>query len=157
MKTHNPLRRVSLTCALWLLAMGAAFVATASPALSQELVAVVHESNPASSLSTDDVKRFYLGQTTNWSSGGIVALVVQPPSSASSKALFKRLLKMAPSRFKHMWQEKALSGQGVAPKKVGGSASALISKVSEKPKALGVLLKSEVPAEASGVKFIPIQ
>lgn len=128
-----------------------------SQAAAEDLVAVVHESNSVSSVSKDELKQYYLGQITNWGSGGVVSLVVQPPNASASKALFKQILKMAPSRFKHLWQEKSLSGQGVAPKKVGGSADAVISQVSGKPTALGVLLKSEAPAGASGVKLIPVQ
>lgn len=134
----------------------AGLVATSAVAQAQDLVAVVHEGNKTASMSKDKLKQLYLGQATQWDGGGTVTLIVQSPGAPASKALFKQLLKMAPSRFKHLWQEKELSGQGMAPKKAGGPGS-VISKVSAKKGAIGVLLKSEVPEGAAGVKILPVQ
>lgn len=118
-----------------------------------DLVLVLNAKNTASPDSSL-ARRMFFGESVFWSGNVPVRLVVRPADTPSGKEFFKAI-GMTPTRFKRLWQEKQLSGQGVAPETIA-AAQAVVARVAGDPGGLGVALAEEVPANAPGVRIIPL-
>jgi hypothetical protein len=135
-------------------ALLAALLAPApSRAGGEDLVLIVNAKNGESPDSAT-AKKLFLGDTVFWKGNVPVHVVVRPAGSPPGDAFF-RAIGVAPARFKRIWQEKELSGQGSAPETIDGAAG-VIAKVAADAGGLGVALASEVPAGAGGVRVIPL-
>jgi hypothetical protein len=128
-------------------------LATRSSSAGGDLVLVVHASNKENP-SMSEAKRLFLGDNTFWPGNVPVKLFVRPSDSPAADAFF-RAIQIAPARFKRLWQEKQLSGQGNAPENVA-AASALVAKVAADPGGVGFALSDEVPANPPGVRVIAL-
>jgi ABC-type phosphate transport system substrate-binding protein len=102
-----------------------------------------------------EVKKLFLGDTTFWSGNVPVKLFSRPTESPAAQAFF-RAIQVAPPRFKRMWQEKQLSGQGTPPETVADPA-ALIAKIAADPGGIGFALSDELPANPAGVRVITLK
>lgn len=145
-------RIVTLMLALSFLALGPSAIAQDG----EKVLVVVNAANDAKSVDPSAVKNFYLGTSTYWPNGQRVAVFQRGEDSAASKAFFSKVLKMAPSRFRHHWQTLELSGQGVAPENAGSAAS-IVSKVAGKSGGIGFILESEREAAAGNGKVRVIE
>ena len=118
-----------------------------------DLVLVVHANNKEDP-GVSEAKKLFLGDTSFWPGNIPVKLFVRPADSPASEAFF-RAIQIAPARFKRLWQEKQLSGQGNAPEQVG-AAAALLARVAADPGAVGFALSDELPAAPAGVRIIAL-
>jgi hypothetical protein len=118
-----------------------------------ELVLVLHAGNKENPDSSE-TRHFFLGETAFWPGNVPVKLFVRPGDSPAADAFF-RTIGIAPTRFKRLWQEKQLSGQGSSPETVA-AAAALISKVATDPGAIGFALSDELPSNPPGVRVVPL-
>lgn len=140
-------RIVTLLLAFSILVIGA-------PAVAQDgekVLVVVNASNDVKGVDAAMVKNFYLGSSSYWANGQRVAVFQRGEESPASKAFFSKVLKMAPSRFRHHWQTLELSGQGVAPENAG-TAAAIVGKVAGKAGGIGFILESERELAAANAK-----
>lgn len=142
----------------WLLALAALAVSLALPpsvgAAQDTLVAIVHPSNSVRAMSESEVRNIYLGRVTFWGNSLPVHAYMRPATSAAARA-FLRVLGMTPSRYRHHWQSRQLSGQGVAPSVVADLAE-LLTRIAGNRGAVGFALATEASA-SSTVKFVPIR
>lgn len=143
------------------LALALAFAAgvLARPATAQprpaRLVIVVHAENKIGRLARSDLRNLYLGLTTYWPGEIRVKPYNRVHDGATGKPFFRDVLGMTPARYRHTWQKRQLSGQGVEPEVVG-SATALVAKVAASTGAIGYMLESEAAAADSRVRLIPL-
>lgn len=147
-------RIVTLVFAAALLALGPFAVAQDA----EKVLVVVNSSNDVKTLDATTVKNFYMGTVTYWENGQRerVAVFQRTEDSAASKAFFSKVMRMAPSRFRHHWQTQELSGQGVAPENAG-SAAGTVAKVAAKAGGIGFILASEREAATSNAKVRVIE
>lgn len=149
--------RITTLCALAAAALlFLTLVPTPGAGQQASLVAIVHPSNRASSVSADQIKNIYLGRVTFWPGQVPVRAYSRPPESPAGRAFLRSVLGMTPTRFRRHWQSRQLSGQGVAPPVVGSIAS-LIERVSQDRGGIGYALSSEATTPGSGVRVVPVR
>lgn len=120
---------------------------------SAALTLIVHPSVELESIKAKDAKRYYIGSKQTWKAGERVVLFRLPDAAPASALLMDETLNMSAPRFHAQWQQKLLSGAGVAPNKVD-STEAMLQAVASTPGSLGYVLRSEVPEDGS-VRILP--
>lgn len=135
-----------------------ALVALVSPAPSRaggdDLVLILNAKNSASP-DLAAAKKLFLGEVGFWPGNLAVHGFVRPAGAPPGDA-FYRAIGVAPARFKRIWQEKELSGQGTGPEAIG-AAPGVVAKVAADPGGIGVALADEVAAGAAGVRLVPLR
>src|SRR4051812_16431971 len=101
-------RRRFLGCAA--VVLGVLLAQRPTRAGSNELVIVLNEKN-AETPDLAAAKKLFIGDTTFWRGNIAVHIPVRPADSAPGDA-FYHAISVAPARFKRLWQENQLSGQG---------------------------------------------
>jgi ABC-type phosphate transport system substrate-binding protein len=82
----------------------------------RELVVIVHKSSPATTLSSDEVKNYYLKKQGAWSDGSKVRPVQQ--SGDVRDGFVKRTLGMSTTDFERYWLQLKYSAAESPPKQV---------------------------------------
>jgi ABC-type phosphate transport system substrate-binding protein len=118
------------------------------------IVLVLNTTNGASP-DLAGAKKIFLGDVAFWPGNGAVRIFVRPSDSPAGDAFF-RAISVAPARFKRLWQEKQLSGQGTTPEIVV-AASALVAKIAADPGGIGYALADEIPEGTTGVRIVPLR
>jgi len=118
-----------------------------------ELVVIVNAKN-GQSPSLEETKRMFVGQTMYWPGNLPAHPITRPPESRAGEGFFKAI-QVSPSRFRRIWQEKQLSGQGQTPETLP-TGQAVVAKVAADPGAIGFAMSDEVPANGS-VKVLPLR
>jgi ABC-type phosphate transport system substrate-binding protein len=118
------------------------------------LVLVVNAKN-AKSLSVEEVKRIFLGETSYWLHNVPVKLILRPSDSPAGEN-FYRAIGVPPSRLKRIWQEKQLSGQGNAPDTIKAIGDVL-SKVAASPGGVSFAMSAEIPAKTPGIRVVSLK
>jgi ABC-type phosphate transport system substrate-binding protein len=148
------MRSLAPALALLLLAMSApATIAQTPPA---RLVIVVNAENKVSRIDKATLRNMYLGQTTFWVNDIRVKPYNRVHDGAIGKPFFRDVLGMTPARYRHTWQNKQLSGQGVEPEVVATAAN-IVAKVAASAGGIGYILESEAGAADSRVRLIPLE
>jgi len=117
------------------------------------LVLVVNAKN-AKSLSVDETKRLFLGETSFWSSNIPVKLILRPSDSPAGDN-FYRVISITPARLKRIWQERQLSGQGNTPETVA-AIQGVLTKVAASPGGISFAMSAEIPAKTQGIRVVPL-
>jgi len=113
---------------------------------------IVHPNNPATSLSTAQVTRLFLKQTTRWDHGGEVNPVDQLPASACRVSFSADVLERNVGAVESFWQQQIFSGRSAPPVKLG-SDEAVVDYVKNRVGAIGYVTRN---ASTSGVKVLTI-
>jgi ABC-type phosphate transport system substrate-binding protein len=93
----------------------ASSASSAPVALAPAYVVIVHPSNPTASLSTAEVAKMFLKQTSKWPNGWPVTPVDQVGSSKVREAFSERILARGVRSIKSFWKQQIYSGRGVPP------------------------------------------
>jgi hypothetical protein len=150
----GPFRRsVSLIADVVIVALLLALGARDSTA-EGELVMVVHANNKYDP-NTNEFKRLFVGDTMFWPGNVPVKLYVRPVETPAGNTFF-HTIHIAPPRFRRLWQEKQLSGQGTVPEIVV-IVWALVGKVASDPGAIGFAMADELPTNPPGVRILPLR
>lgn len=113
-------------------------------AANAEVVVVVHPSNPAGSMSAEQVADVFLGKST------ALAPVDLPESSAIRGEFYQKVTGKDAAQVKAVWTRLIFTGKATPPKEVGSSAD-VKKTVASDPKAIGYIEKS---AADSSVKVV---
>ena len=119
-----------------------------------ELVIVLHSKNTESP-SLSEVKRIFVGDTTFWPGNVSIHPIVRPADTPAGEAFF-HAIRITPSRFRRLWQERQLSGKGVAPETILPPA-AMLAKVATDVGAIAFATSDEIPSDAQGVRVLLIR
>ena len=133
--------------------LAALVVPVPSRAGGDDLVLILNAKNSASP-DLAAAKKLFLGETGFWAGNVPVHGFVRPAGAPPGDAFYKAI-GVAPARFKRIWQEKELSGQGTGPETIA-AAPGVIAKVAADPGGLGVALADEVGAGGAGVRLVPL-
>ncbi len=96
---------------------------------------IVHPSNPATTISRDQLRRAYLKKTTSWSDGTTIRPVDLPTKVSARDRFTREVVKKTPAQLRAYWNAQIFSGKGVPPPEAR-SASAAITYVLANPGAL---------------------
>ena len=117
------------------------------------LVVLVSSRAGSDSLSREEIRNIYFGKTTFWPNNTPVRAYNRPAGSPAGRKFFRSLLGMSSGAFREHWNERQLSGGGIAPATVT-SAESIVARVAGASGAIGYALESELPADVSGVRLI---
>ena len=136
--------------ALVVLLVGPGVAPSAAAQEPDPIAVVVHPSNPATGMTLDDLRRFYLGSVTIFDNGERVNLV----ESSDDRGRFYRVaLRMGEDRLQRHWVGRVFAGQAGRPPEAIRNPAQLIDYVARTPGAIGFV---RADAANSSVKVIPI-
>ncbi len=130
-------------------------LAAGSPLLAQERATyqvVVNRSNPASSLTKEQVSRFFLKSVRTWDNGQAVSPIDLPETSQLRQSFSRDILSRSTAAVVSYWQQLIYSGRDEAPPSVATDRDVL-AYVRLKPGAIGYVSST---ANLDGVKVISV-
>jgi len=123
------------------LAAGLALAPSRAVQAQEPIAVIVHPRNPLTTISLDELRRFYLGTSTTLPNREAVILL---ESSRVRERFYAAALQMNMDRVKRHWIGVVFSGEsGIPPKEVGGPAE-LLRFVATHEGAMAFLLAGDV-------------
>jgi ABC-type phosphate transport system substrate-binding protein len=114
---------------------------------------IVHSSNPATSLSREQVVRYFLKKATAWPSGKVVAPVDQEKDSATRAAFSQGVLHKSVAEVIAYWQQQIFSGRGVPPTEKRSDAE-VVAFVEGNEGAIGYVSASAAAGDAKTIRIV---
>ena len=137
------------------LLLGLALAASA-PAAAQEVVALVHPSNPAQSISVKQLRLLYGSYKRTWESGTPVHLLLPPPGDDGMKFLVSTVFRKQSEEDISRYYLQAIFEQKIASAPPQLSRSEALGAVRRDPGAI-VLLDAASVGDATGVRMLRIE
>jgi ABC-type phosphate transport system substrate-binding protein len=125
----------------WLLVTVLLWVAM--PVFADEMVVIVHPSNPLTEIAVNDVKKIYLGKMKFFPGGNKALPGDQKKGTKSRKFFYGGIIGKSEAKLKSYWSRLIFTGKGTPPKTVGDD-HALKTWVAERENAIGYIMRSEV-------------
>ncbi|MCF6336736.1 MAG: phosphate ABC transporter substrate-binding protein [Gammaproteobacteria bacterium] len=125
--------RFTILVVLWLASMAV---------YADDVVVVVHPSNPLMEISVDDVKKIYLGKKKFFPDGEKVIPGDQPKGTQSRKFFYGGIIGKSERKLKSYWSRLIFTGKGTPPKIIGFDR-VVKEWVASQPKAMGYIMRSE--------------
>jgi ABC-type phosphate transport system substrate-binding protein len=119
---------------------------------SQNIKIIVNKDNDISSISKDQLSRFFLKKSTKWDNGNKVTPVDLTTNSDARESFTKRIHGKSVSAINAYWQKKIFTGKGVPPVELQSDAE-IVEFVSSNPGAVGYV---SAGANTAAVKVINI-
>ena len=123
-----------------------------SSSFGEDVVVVVNDDVPNTSLDAESLQRIYLGKKTRWI-GGKKIVPVMLKSGNVHEAFVEEFLNKAVSQFNTYWKQAVFTGKGIPPKTFENESD-LLEYVVETPGAIGYL---SARTKRQGVKVITIE
>ena len=117
-------------------------------------VVVVHESNPTSSISRDELSRIFLKKITVWRTKHTVAVVDQRETSKVREQFTRAVHRREVSSVASFWQQQIFAGRAVPPAQRTSDAD-VMAFVANNPDAIGYV--SPGAQLVAGVKTVLVQ
>jgi len=109
---------------------------------ADDVVVVVHPSNPLMEISVADVKKIYLGKKKFFPGGEKAIPGDQPKDTQSRKFFYGGIIGKSEAKLKIYWSRLIFTGKGTPPKIIG--VDRVIKKwVGNQPQAIGYIMRSE--------------
>jgi len=83
-------------------------------ALAADFIVITNKSNPATVISQNDVKNYYLGKKTSWSDGSRVVVFTQN-SASMNQDFMKQMIRKSPQQYSTYWKKSLFTGTGLPP------------------------------------------
>lgn len=132
-----------------------AVAAAPSPSLAQaadDFRVVVNPANPVSSVSAEQLSRFFLRRANSWDDGQQVQPVDQPARAPVRDTFSEAVLGRAARAIVAHWQQQIFSGRGVPPTELAGDAE-VVEYVQRHPGAVGYVSGQ---ADVTDVKVLEV-
>ncbi|MBL1275238.1 MAG: hypothetical protein COB30_004055 [Ectothiorhodospiraceae bacterium] len=121
----------------------AALLMFTAGAFADEVIVIVHPSNPLTEISINDLKKIYLGKKKFFPNGGKVIPVDQKRGTESRKFFYGGIIGKSETKLKSYWARLIFTGRGTPPKVI--KEDVLLKKwVADQPKAIGYMMSNEV-------------
>lgn len=104
-----------MTRRILILSLLAALLPAASGFGAGRFKVIVHPSNPATSITREQLAQIFLKKATAWPGGKRAVPVDQTEGSAARMAFSKTVLQKTVSEVKAFWQQQIFSGRSVPP------------------------------------------
>jgi len=111
-------------------------------AYADDVVVVVHPSNPLTEISVEDVKKIYLGKKKFFPRGTKVIPGDQPKETQSHKFFYGGIIGKSEAKLKLYWPRLIFTGKATPPKIIGLD-QAVKEWVAEEPQAMGYIMRTE--------------
>jgi ABC-type phosphate transport system substrate-binding protein len=98
-------------------------------------------------LSSSELRRIFLGQTSRWRDRHRIVLCLPPTRSPEETLLLDRVVRMSAIDYSQQWVGAVFRGEVAAVPRVFGSRQALLEAVAENPYAIGVVATTEETIE----------
>ncbi|NOX76615.1 MAG: phosphate ABC transporter substrate-binding protein [Gammaproteobacteria bacterium] len=125
------------------LLISTALLLASATVFADEVVIIVHPSNPLTEISTDDVKKIYLGKKKFFPGGGNVIPGEQPSNTESHKFFYDSIIGKSETELRSYWSRRIFSGKGTPPKVIGYDRI-VKERVASTPLAMGYIMRSEI-------------
>lgn len=119
-------------------------------AASPEVVVIVSNKNPVTTLHIEQVEDLFLGQIGNFPDGAEAVPIDQAVGSAIRDEFYAKVAGKSPPLMKAYWSKLIFTGRRQPPKEVPDSA-AIKKLVAENPRFIGYIDKSAVDASVKAV------
>ena len=123
------------------------------PAVAADFKVIVNTSNPATTLTKDQISEYLMKRTLVWPDGRAVVAVDQRPDSPVRAAFSLQIIGRAATAVKNHWHQQIFSGRAIPPAERNGD-HAVIEFVKASPGAVGYVSAS---ADTTGVKVITVR
>ena len=114
-----------------------------TPALAQEVVAVVSAKSPVTGLNAEQVADIFLGKTGRFPDGSQAVPIDQHEDSPARERFYSQFTGKSPAQVKAHWSKIIFTGRGQPPKAAMSGAEAK-KWIAENPHAIGYLENSLV-------------
>ena len=121
-----------------------------------DIVLIVHKSNPMSNVSSAELRRIFLGDETRWSTNDRITILLLPPGSEERQRFLRAVLHMSDDDFVRHWISRVFQGEASSGPKTASSAASMARLVAGLPAAVGVLGAADIPAGDNGLKVLRI-
>ena len=111
--------------------------------LADSLGIVVNRSNPVDNLSSNELRRIFLGEQSHWSNGRRVTVVMLEPGKQERQAVLTQVCQMDDKEFNKHFSEGLSNGQILAAPKTLSTSTEVLRFVSNVPGAIGYLRVTE--------------
>ncbi len=109
---------------------------------ADDVVVVVHPSNPLMEISIADVKKIYLGKKKFFPGGEKAIPGDQPKDTQSRTFFYDGIIGKSEAKLKIYWSRLIFTGKGTPPRIIG--VDRVIKKwVANQPQAIGYIMRSE--------------
>jgi len=109
---------------------------------ADDVVVVVHPSNPLMEMSIADVKKIYLGKKKFFPGGEKAIPGDQPKDTQSRTFFYDEIIGKSEAKLKIYWSRLIFTGKGTPPRIIG--IDRVIKKwVANQPQAIGYIMRSE--------------
>ena len=153
------MRRIILAMAVcWVLLQGPAGTASDPPgptgdvAADHTLAIVVNTSNPITDLSSQDLRRIFLGERSHWPNGRRITLVMMDPATPERKAMLREVYHMSEEELTRHFLRGLFTGEVFASPKTLASSVGVRKFVFNVPGAIGYMSLADVDGSVKVLK-----
>jgi hypothetical protein len=118
------------------------------------LVLVLGPGTP--SLSSDQIRAVFLGNTSVWPNGTTARPFNRPGGTPAARKFYGGVLRMSAGDFREHWSEVQLAGNGIPPPLAGSGANA-VAKVAATQGGFTYVMESELPSNTNGVRLVRLK
>jgi phosphate transport system substrate-binding protein len=120
--------------------------APVAPAVTraQTLAIIVNRANPTDNLSSEELRRYFLGERTRWDNGRKVTVIMRAPGQPERDAVLRLIYRMREQEFNFHFLHAQFTGELQGEPKVLDATPALIKYVAFVPGALAYVRAAEV-------------
>lgn len=116
-----------------------AFLAATSGTPRTRVSFIVSARRAQRSVSSAELRRMFLGQTSRWSDGRRIIIYVRPSNTAEGRVFLDRLIRMSDIDYSQWWIGAVFRGEAAATPRVIDSPDAMIKAVAENADAIGFI------------------
>ncbi|MCB9061546.1 MAG: hypothetical protein H6622_08500 [Halobacteriovoraceae bacterium] len=114
----------------------------------------VHHLNPVKSLSKDQIKQIFMGESFTWEDGKEIQVVDYKKEVEEKKTFMKDFLKVSPFYLYKKWIRASLQGNTL-PIKLFGSHQEVVDFIETTPDAIGYMYLNEIKSDK--IKIVPVK
>ena len=120
---------------------------------TEPLVIVVNRSNPVSDLSSDELRRIFLGNRSHWPNGRRITLVMREPGELERKTVLHDVCGMNEDQFKNHFVHGLFTGEILVSPKILASPVGVRKFVFNVPGAIGYLRVGDIDDSVKVVRI----
>lgn len=121
------------------------FLAAATPAPAQEVVAIVSARSPVTTLNAEQISAIFLGKTSRFPDGTPAVPIDGPEDSPARERFYEKYAGKSPAQVKAHWSKIIFTGRGQPPRQAASSLE-VRKAIADNPSAVGYLEPSAVDA-----------
>ena len=126
-------------------------ISMAAATTPQTIVFITSPKRAPLELSSAELRRIFLGQTSRWRDGHRIVLLVRPATTPEGRTFLDRIVQMPEIDYSQWWIGEVFRGEAAAPPRVIETPEKMIRAVAANPDAIGFLSPSDVTRDIAVV------